>query len=74
MSDAKHGFAGSKNKFELLNGHDEEEAKVVPEGRKLRVAYQGVAILLQEMKTKKKDMLEKVGDPSVTGVSSIIAS
>ncbi|KAK8645434.1 hypothetical protein V6N13_119264 [Hibiscus sabdariffa] len=73
-SDAKHGFAGSKNKFELLNGLDGEEVKVVPEGRKPRAASQGVAILLQEMKTKKKDMLEKIGDPSVIGDSLLIAS
>ncbi|KAK9009798.1 hypothetical protein V6N11_036323 [Hibiscus sabdariffa] len=59
---SKGGFAGSKNRFDILNGVGSEGPKIVPEGmtRKPRAAVMGVANLLQEMKAKKKDNLEKI--------------
>ncbi|KAK8549624.1 hypothetical protein V6N13_073407 [Hibiscus sabdariffa] len=60
---SKVGFAGSKNRFEILNGSETEtvmDAQNVPEVRRTRAATLGVVNLLQELKTKKKDSLDRI--------------
>ncbi|KAK8615747.1 hypothetical protein V6N13_017329 [Hibiscus sabdariffa] len=74
--DKKGGFGSSANKFASLAGSEEVIEGMV---RKQRVAAQGVAALLQDIKTKKKDQVDKlkaikVDDPGIVCSSSLIPS
>ncbi|KAK8577609.1 hypothetical protein V6N13_027878 [Hibiscus sabdariffa] len=80
---SKVGFAGSKNRFEILNGSETEavmDAQNVPKVRKTSAAALRVANLLQELKTKKKDSLDRIKGSSrgvvvvAGGVSSPLIS
>ncbi|KAK8996944.1 hypothetical protein V6N11_020438 [Hibiscus sabdariffa] len=62
---SKGGFASSKNNFDVLNGLGSEDFQSKVQIRKPRAAAMGVANLLQEMKAKKKDNLDKIKRSSV---------
>ncbi|KAK9044599.1 hypothetical protein V6N11_058497 [Hibiscus sabdariffa] len=65
---SKGSSAGSKNSFDVLNGLGYEASQFIVQIRKPRAAAMGVANLLQEMKAKKKDKLDKIKGPSVVAI------
>ncbi|XP_039020658.1 uncharacterized protein LOC120152524 [Hibiscus syriacus] len=58
---SKGAMGGSKNKFEVLNSIDPESLLVTDDsGNKQRVASLGVTKIIQDLKLKKKEHVEKV--------------
>ncbi|XP_039032609.1 uncharacterized protein LOC120167762 [Hibiscus syriacus] len=64
---SKSVLAGSKNKFDILNSIDEHSSVTEDQTRKIRTASLGVSALLNDLKNKKKQHLEKARSSTVAG-------